>query len=1091
MISREQVDEIKASIDIIKFINDSDNVSFKLTDHGDEWKGAILSSSKEGRSLSVNPKSNKWVDHASQNGGNDVLSWIAYRENLDLKKDFQEIVKIAADYAGIKIKNINENDEKEHVFATMGAAVRYYHKQLSDECREYLNENWGLSNKTIDKQLIGYAPLDGASLQMGLKDVVHQDDLIKAGLVYDNSKIDVYRGRFIFPYLKNNRVVYTIGRRTDRTPKRKNKKTGGMEKASKYLKNPVKTENNPHISKFVNNDVFFGVDTIKGADEVVITEGMTDAIALLQADIPCISPVTTQFKKTTLPDMLQLVKEIKYIYVCNDNDGTEEEEGPGDKGAFKTIDYLTENGLEVRYIQLPRHDDVDKIDLAEYMKGHTVEDFRSLMDNAVVHKPGNVTKTYGMTDRGNAQRMNDLYGEDLLYCPGSKKWLTWNSNRWEEDDMGIIYKLAKKTVEAMHDYADNIDDETLSNKWQKYAFLSESTAKYKAMVENLQSEEGIPIKIGDMDLNGWILPALNGTIDLRTGKLRESRREDLCTKTINVIYNPAASCPTWNKFLNEVLPDPDTQRYVKECLGSALTGDTSEENLFILYGTGSNGKSVLMDTVSLLLSGFAINVKASTLLTSNKTQPTQDNEIARLWGARLATASEPKKGISLSDDVIKTITNSKAKITARKLYQEPFDFYPTHKTFFSSNHKPTVSDHSRGVWRRLRLIPFVTSIEDEDQDLNLSDKLEKELPGILNWLVEGCLSWQKAGRLIMSAEVEKETDEYRADQDRLTEFLSTVTTAGGYSDKVSNMWLRDSYNEWAERMGFKPMNDRTFSAAMSERDFKKVKTDGYIYWRGLKQIITKIGDINKTVAREVQGGSREDKTPSREDVELLSDILKRLENNLHGSCDIEDVIKYIKKEVSQITSTSSLAIESASLNSPLSPLIPKIEDGPQTYLTKEQKNQIIEDVIKDHGEKPTNDTVMYLAGLIHKRKDVYSQYDAVADIRKKYKLDVKPSKEASNKLMANLKGGNGVLLEIERRLKNKYTGDDLQNLYNIIQDDRYKQNGDNGKLKPIGDIDGYCDALLGRNAELRNYKGPTKDILKIVVEYDNNGGGST
>jgi putative DNA primase/helicase len=230
------------------------------------------------------------------------------------------------------------------------------------------------------------------------------------------------------------------------------------------------------------------------------------------------------------------------------------------------------------------------------------------------------------------------------------------------------------------------------------------------MVENLQSEDNIPALMENMDLNKWILTTENGTINLKTEKLYESKREDMCTKMINVVYDPAASCPTWNKFLNEVLPNPDTQRYVKECLGSALTGDTSEENMFIMYGTGSNGKSVLMDTVSLLLGDFAVNIKASTLLTSDNTQHTHDNEIAMLRGARLVTASEPKKGMRLSDDVIKAITNSKAKITARRLYQEPFEFYPTHKTFFSSNHKPTVSDHSRGVWRRLRLIPFVTQV---------------------------------------------------------------------------------------------------------------------------------------------------------------------------------------------------------------------------------------------------------------------------------------------------------------------------------------------------------------------------------------------
>ncbi len=1023
MISREQIEEIKSSIDIVKFINDSDNVSIKLTDHGNEWKGAILSSSSEGRSLSVNPKTNKWIDHASKNGGNDVLSWIAYRENLDLKKDFQEIIKIAADYARIEIKKINENDEKEQVLDTLGAVVGYYHSCLTDEWREYLFKTWGISNETIDKLKIGYAPRDGAGLQMGLKDVVHQDDLIKAGLVYDNSKYDVYQGRIIFPYLENNRVVYTIARRTERTPTRKNKKTGEQEEASKYLKNPVKTENNPCISKFVNNDIFYGIDSIKDADEVVITEGITDAMSLLQAGIPTISPVTTQFKKTTLPDMLQLVKEIENIYVCNDNDGTEEEEGPGDEGAFKTIDYLTENGLEVLYIQLPRPNDVDKIDLADYMKDHTVEDFRSLMDNAVVHKAVNATRSYRMNDTGNAQRMYDLFGEDLLYCHDSKRWLVWDTCRWKEDHSGTIQTLAKDTVEAMHDFADSLPDgdtekdsgreikqkSDIKNKWQKHASSSGSTAKLKAMVENLQSEPNIPISMEDMDLNDWILPVQNGTIDLKTGKLRESRRSDRCTKIGNVVYDQKAQCPNFMNFLEQVQPDQDTRRYIQEALGYALTGDTSEETLFFNYGTGWNGKNTLMDIVVYILGDYSINIDSKTILTSDTQTSTTDYEVARMKGARLVTASEPEKGKTLNDSAVKKTTNSKALITARKLYQEPFDFVPTHKTFFSANHKPHVKDNSKGTWRRIRLIPFNVEITEDNRDAELPDNLRTEASGILNWLITGCKSWQAAKSLKMSAEIELATSEYKVDMDMLTEFLKSVVVEGNENDTVPNKWLIESYNKWALDRGFKDMNYRTFSLAMMERGHKRVEHGGSKQWICLKLDITKIKEIHERYPltdykklfeiyklmyeRDVEDikisrGLVDSETITREFVEYVLETLKRYNNNGNGSCSKDT----IEKEVSDLISTNSLDSEKNSTDTLLkTDDDEKVNSDKRLGLTKYDKNMIIEDMKKHYegktGELLTTENLNQYAVFVHKKYDAYSIYDIMIDAKNKYNLE--------------------------------------------------------------------------------------------------------
>ena len=344
----------------------------------------------------------------------------------------------------------------------------------------------------------------------------------------------------------------------------------------------------------------------------------------------------------------------------------------------------------------------------------------------------------------------------------------------------------------------------------------------------------------------------------------------------------------------------------------------------------------------------------------------------------------------------------------------------------------------------------------------------------------------------MSVEVEKETDEYRADTDRLTEFLNTVTTAGEYDDKVPSGWLRGQYNEWAVSMGFKPMNKNTFSDAMIERDYKKVKADGgYIHWRGLKQIITKIGDIDKPVSRETgeaKGGKREAKTLSRETGETIMDILN-IYNNNGGSCDIESIREYIEKEISEKVSPVSPAIENASLNPPaLLPGLPKSNDGPQIYLSKEQKTKIIEDVVKEYGKTPTKDNVMYIAGLVKKENDIYSPYEAAADIKNIYFPDKKTSQEANDKFKNKFKNGNGISQENKEKFEKDYPDVDFDDLCSRVQ--IYRQNGDNGNLRPIDNIEimskGFVSKVVGRQWE-KNI-GPVIRLFEIISERENNGG---
>jgi len=206
----------------------------------------------------------------------------------------------------------------------------------------------------------------------------HRDDLLKTGFLIktrDGIK-SFYQGRIIFPYWKGGKVVYSIARKTEWTPENEFEK-------SKYKKQLTKKENRQYISDVISNEYFYGIDSIRGKDYCVITEGVTDCIMAMQSGEPCISPVTVRFKSNEIEMVASLVEGMKHVIICNDKDDA------GRGGAIDTADILDNNGTNVRIIDLPDIENVDKIDLAEYLKRHDAEEFKALIKNS---KPLIVTR---------------------------------------------------------------------------------------------------------------------------------------------------------------------------------------------------------------------------------------------------------------------------------------------------------------------------------------------------------------------------------------------------------------------------------------------------------------------------------------------------------------------------------------------------------------------------------------------------------------------------------------------------------------------------------------------------------------------------
>jgi putative DNA primase/helicase len=435
---------------------------------------------------------------------------------------------------------------------------------------------------------------------------------------------------------------------------------------------------------------------------------------------------------------------------------------------------------------------------------------------------------FNPTDLGNAERFVAHHGEDVRYCYQWRKWLVWTGARWERDEAGRVHRLAKETVRSIYREASDEEDEDRRKALAKHARASESETRIRAMVELAKSE--IPASPDQFDADPCLLNTSTGTIDLRTGALREHRREDLITKLAPVEYDPAAAAPTWETFLKRVLPGEELRGFVRRAAGYSATGNTSEQCMFIHHGPGANGKSTFQETISAALGDYAMRTPTETLLV--KRPGGVPNDVARLKGARFVTASETEEGRRLAESLVKDLTGQDT-ISARFMWAEWFDFKPTHALHLSTNHKPEIRGTDAAIWRRIRLMPWAVTIPPAEQDRELPEKLRAELPGVLAWIVRGCLEWQREG-LRAPEEVRQATRAYRAEMDVLAAFLADCCLRGEDEEAFAGeLW--GAWKRWCEETGEQAGSQKRFGGRLAERGFlnhRDSKT-GRKVWSGL------------------------------------------------------------------------------------------------------------------------------------------------------------------------------------------------------------------------------------------------------------------
>jgi len=448
--------------------------------------------------------------------------------------------------------------------------------------------------------------------------------------------------------------------------------------------------------------------------------------------------------------------------------------------------------------------------------------------------PAKTNGKFNLTDMGNAERLAERYGHAIRYCHDRKRWLVWNGRKWEWDMGAKVAILAKLTVRSIyHEVAEEEDKDVRSNI-VSHAKRSESDHRLTAMMNLTQSEPGIPIQITELDNNPWLLNCLNGTIDLRTGKLLPHDKEHLHTVMVPVEYSPDAKCPLWLSFIDWATGgDTELATYLQRAMGYSLTGEITEQIVFFLYGLGNNGKSTLTMTFRKLMAGYAERLDADDLMIKDKKVGGSAKEgIANLLKKRYALGSEVRDGRKLDVGQLKDMTGGET-MKARHLYEREFEFMPTHKLWLYGNKKPEIQDTSLAVWRRVKLIEFKQTIADDKVDRKLAEKLELELPGILNWVIRGCLDWQQYG-LNEPTTVTSATRSYRHEQDVLGDYLEDYCSLE-INDTILKGQLREHYEAWCRESKAEQLSARQFRASLIERGITDFRgTGNRHYWRGIR-----------------------------------------------------------------------------------------------------------------------------------------------------------------------------------------------------------------------------------------------------------------
>lgn len=433
---------------------------------------------------------------------------------------------------------------------------------------------------------------------------------------------------------------------------------------------------------------------------------------------------------------------------------------------------------------------------------------------------------FDLTEDGIALAFAARHADTLRYDHTVGKWYAWTGWAWRRDETKLAFSWSRQTCRKLAKAA----------KAEGKLLATLARAGTAAAVERFAaSDPALAVTSAIWDRDAFLLGTPGGTLDLRTGELRDPVREDHITKLTTVAPSILPDCPRWLAFLDQVTGnDAKLIRFIRQWCGYCLTGDTREHALLFVHGPGGNGKSVFLNTVSRIMGEYACNAAMDSFAASQSDKHPTD--LAALRGARLVMASETEEGRAWAETRIKSLTGGD-KISARFMRQDFFEYVPQFKLTIIGNHKPVLKNIDEAARRRFNVIPFV--YRPPVKDMQLEAKLKDEWPGILRWMVEGCLDWQLNG-LIRPESVVNATAEYFAEQDLVGQWIDETCNRGPTQSDTMAVLFK-SWSDYAIANGEKPNTTKWFSQTLARLGCEPVKhTPGFPGKRGFKGLSIKL-----------------------------------------------------------------------------------------------------------------------------------------------------------------------------------------------------------------------------------------------------------
>jgi putative DNA primase/helicase len=434
------------------------------------------------------------------------------------------------------------------------------------------------------------------------------------------------------------------------------------------------------------------------------------------------------------------------------------------------------------------------------------------------------------TDTGNVERLIFKFGASIRYVPAWGEFIVFDETRWRRDIGSILTShLCGAVIKMIKE--EGISDEMSKAKYTTWQKKSGSCSARQAMLTLAKQNPQLMITPEELDADPYALNVKNGTLDLKTGELRPHRAEDFITKILPINYDPKAKAPRWTKFLTEILPDKAVRDFVLRWFGYCLTGDVSERMFVVFLGGGSNGKSVLINVIESVMGPYT-TVAASTLLTS-RDKDNHPTELADLFGVRLATTSEVKKGSVFDEEKLKRLTGGDI-IKARRMHEDYWQFAPTFKLAILANHKPRVKDATSSFWDRVAIVPFEVRFTGKKINRKLTAQLKEEREGILAQLVAACTQWRSVG-LSPPPAVTAATAEYKDEEDIAGRFLNECFVADKSATTPATIIIEKN-KAWATAQNLFPVSSKDLAEKLRADPYCCVaaKSGSVRSWKGIR-----------------------------------------------------------------------------------------------------------------------------------------------------------------------------------------------------------------------------------------------------------------